>query len=43
MNIIQELEQEQVAKLSANREIPDFEPGDTTAKASSACYRSIRP
>jgi large subunit ribosomal protein L19 len=29
MNIIQELEQEQVAKLSANREIPDFEPGDT--------------
>jgi large subunit ribosomal protein L19 len=29
MNIIQELEQEQVAKLSANKEIPDFEPGDT--------------
>lgn len=29
MNIIQQLEQEQVAKLSANREIPDFEPGDT--------------
>jgi large subunit ribosomal protein L19 len=29
MNIIQELEKEQVAKLSAGREIPDFEPGDT--------------
>jgi large subunit ribosomal protein L19 len=29
MNLIQQLEQEQVAKLSANREIPDFEPGDT--------------
>ena len=29
MNIIAELEKEQVQKLSANREIPDFEPGDT--------------
>ena len=29
MNIIQELEKEQIAKLSAGREIPDFEPGDT--------------
>jgi large subunit ribosomal protein L19 len=29
MNVIQQLEQEQVAKLSAGREIPDFEPGDT--------------
>ena len=29
MNVIQQLEQEQVAKLSANKEIPDFEPGDT--------------
>jgi large subunit ribosomal protein L19 len=29
MNLIQQLEQEQVAKLSAKREIPDFEPGDT--------------
>lgn len=29
MNLIQQLEQEQVAKLSAGREIPDFEPGDT--------------
>jgi large subunit ribosomal protein L19 len=29
MNLIQTLEQEQVAKLSAGREIPDFEPGDT--------------
>ena len=29
MNLIQELEQEQVAKLSAGREIPDFGPGDT--------------
>ena len=29
MNLIQQLEQEQMAKLSANREIPDFEPGDT--------------
>jgi large subunit ribosomal protein L19 len=29
MNLIQQLEKEQVAKLTANREIPDFEPGDT--------------
>jgi large subunit ribosomal protein L19 len=29
MNVIQQLEQEQVAKLSAGKEIPDFEPGDT--------------
>jgi large subunit ribosomal protein L19 len=29
MNLIQQLEQEQVKKLSAGREIPDFEPGDT--------------
>src|SRR5215475_11714270 len=29
MNLIQELEQEQVAKLSANKDIPEFAPGDT--------------
>jgi large subunit ribosomal protein L19 len=29
MNLIQELEKEQVAKLSADKEIPDFQPGDT--------------
>ena len=29
MNLIQELEKEQMAKLSANKTIPDFEPGDT--------------
>jgi large subunit ribosomal protein L19 len=29
MNVIQELEKEQMAKLSAGKEIPDFEPGDT--------------
>jgi large subunit ribosomal protein L19 len=29
MNIIQELEKEQVARLSAGKEFPDFEPGDT--------------
>lgn len=29
MNVIQQLEQEQVAKLSAGKEIPDFGPGDT--------------
>jgi large subunit ribosomal protein L19 len=29
MNIIEQLDQEQVARLSAGREIPDFEPGDT--------------
>ncbi len=29
MNLIQTLEKEQVAKLSANKNIPDFEPGDT--------------
>ena len=29
MNLMQELEQEQIAKLSAGKEIPDFGPGDT--------------
>ena len=29
MNLIQELEQEQVAKLTAGKQIPDFQPGDT--------------
>jgi large subunit ribosomal protein L19 len=29
MNVIQEIEQEQLAKLSAGKDIPDFEPGDT--------------
>ena len=29
MNLIQTLEKEQVAKLSAGKEIPDFAPGDT--------------
>jgi large subunit ribosomal protein L19 len=29
MNFIQELEREQLAKLSAGKEIPDFSPGDT--------------
>jgi large subunit ribosomal protein L19 len=29
MNIIQQIEKEQVEKLSAGREIPDFAPGDT--------------
>ncbi|MGE3148015.1 MAG: 50S ribosomal protein L19 [Pseudorhodoplanes sp.] len=29
MNLIQQLEKEQVAKLTANRAVPDFEPGDT--------------
>ena len=29
MNLIKELEQEQIAKLSASKEIPDFAPGDT--------------
>jgi large subunit ribosomal protein L19 len=29
MNLIQELEKEQVAKLSAGKDIPDFQPGDT--------------
>lgn len=29
MNLIQQLEKEQMAKLSANKEIPDFGPGDT--------------
>src|SRR5499433_1580291 len=29
MDIIQQLEKEQVEKLSAGREIPDFQPGDT--------------
>jgi large subunit ribosomal protein L19 len=29
MNLIQELEQAQVARLSADRDLPDFGPGDT--------------
>ncbi len=29
MNLIKELEQEQMTKLSANKAIPDFGPGDT--------------
>ena len=29
MNIIQELEQEQINRISANRAIPEFGPGDT--------------
>jgi large subunit ribosomal protein L19 len=29
MNLIQQLEQEQAAKLSAGKDIPDFGPGDT--------------
>ena len=29
MNMIQQLEKEQVAKLSAGKQIPDFGPGDT--------------
>ena len=29
MNLIQQLEKEQLEKLSAGKDIPDFEPGDT--------------
>lgn len=29
MNLIQQLEQEQLTKLAAGKEIPDFQPGDT--------------
>ncbi len=29
MTLIQELESEEIAKVSAGKEIPDFEPGDT--------------
>src|SRR5947209_4105155 len=29
MNLIQQLEQEQIAKLSSGKTIPEFEPGDT--------------
>ena len=29
MNLLKELEQEQITKLTANKEIPDFAPGDT--------------
>jgi large subunit ribosomal protein L19 len=29
MNLIQQLEKEQAAKLTANKAIPDFQPGDT--------------
>ena len=29
MNLIQELDKEQLTKLSAGKEIPDFSPGDT--------------
>ena len=33
MNIIQQLENEQAAKIAAKREIPDFAPGDTVVVA----------
>ena len=29
MNIIQQLEKEELERLAANRQIPDFQPGDT--------------
>ena len=29
MNVLKEIEAEQVAKLAAGKEIPDFQPGDT--------------
>jgi large subunit ribosomal protein L19 len=29
MNLIQQLEQEQIARLTANKAIPEFAPGDT--------------
>ncbi len=29
MNLLKQLEQEQVAKLTAGKEIPEFQPGDT--------------
>ena len=29
MNLLKQIEQEQIAKLTANKEIPDFAPGDT--------------
>ena len=29
MNLLKQLEQEQIAKLTAGKEIPDFAPGDT--------------
>jgi large subunit ribosomal protein L19 len=29
MNVIQQLEQEEIARLTAGRELPDFGPGDT--------------
>ena len=33
MNLIKQLEQEQMTKLSAGKTIPDFEPGDTVSVA----------
>ncbi len=33
MNIIQELEREQAEKIAANRQVPDFSPGDTVVVA----------
>ena len=29
MNIIEKIEQEEIARLTANKAIPDFAPGDT--------------
>jgi len=29
MNLLKQLEQEQITKLTANKDIPDFAPGDT--------------
>jgi large subunit ribosomal protein L19 len=33
MNVIQEIDQEQIAKLTAGKEIPEFGPGDTVSVA----------
>ena len=29
MNLLKEIEKEQMAKLAAGKDIPDFQPGDT--------------
>ena len=43
MNLIKELENEQVAKLTAGKEIPEFQPGDTVDRQRQDRRRRAHP
>jgi len=42
MNIIQQYEAEQIARLTADRPVPDFRPGDTLRVAVKVVDASVR-